>query len=178
MDAIVANQLENIGGAGHMSSFVQDNSGNWHFFYWGNELVSFAAVNDPSILKDAEEINTWLKEEGLSDGKYKYDGFCYILGDFSESSDYYKDLADQFKEDVKNNDIGWFDWKNKNYNLVTRNCTQETMKGLYKGKIGPNGEQTVEQIHNKSGYIISVLPNANLYNLQSIYGSKTLNWWE
>lgn len=52
------------------------------------------------------------------------------------------------------------------------------MKGLYKGKIGPNGEQTVKQIHNKSGYIIAVLPNANLYNLQNIYGSKTLNWWE
>ena len=70
------------------------------------------------------------------------------------------------------------DFKNKNYNLVTRNCAQETMKGLYLGKIGTNGERTVKQIHNKSGYIIAVLPNANLYNLQKVYGSKSLNWWE
>ena len=74
--------------------------------------------------------------------------------------------------------VGWFDWKNKKYNLVTRNCTEETMKGLYKGKIGPKGEKTVKQIHNNSGYSIGVSPNANLNNLQKVYGSKSLHWWE
>ncbi len=138
LDAIVANQLENIGGAGHMSSFVQDDSGTWYFFYWGNNSVSLTVVDDSSILKDAEKINTWLEEKGLSNGEYKYDGFCYILGDFSESKDYYQNLADQFAKDVENNDIGWFNWQNKNYNFVTRNCAQETMEGLYKGKIGPD----------------------------------------
>lgn len=178
LDAIVANQLENIGGAGHMSAFVQDDDGIWYFFYWGINSVSLTKVDDSSILNDPEKINTWLEEQGLSNGEYKYDGFCYILGDFSESKDYYQKLADQYNSDIENKKLGWFGFKNKNYNLVTRNCAQETMKGLYKGKIGVNGEQTVKQIHNGSGYIIGISPNANLYNLQNVYGSKTLNWWE
>ena len=178
LNAIVANQLKNIGGAGHMSSFVQDKNNDWYFFYWGNNSVSLTKVDDASILNDEEKINEWLEDKNLSDGKYKYDGFCYILGDFSATKDYYQDLIDQYESDIANEDYGWFDFKNKNYNLVTRNCAQETMKGLYLGKIGTNGERTVKQIHNKSGYIIAVLPNANLYNLQKVYGSKSLNWWE
>ena len=178
LDAIVANQMENVAKFGHMSSFVQDDNGIWYFFYWGKDSVSLKEVDDSSILNDSKKINKWLKDEGLNDGEYKYDGFCYILGDFSDSKEYYQELAQQFEDDVKNGDLGWFKWKNKNYNLATRNCTQETMKGLYKGRIGPEGEKTVEQVHHRAGYIIAVVPNCNLSNLQEVYGSRTLNWWE
>jgi len=178
LDAIATNQLKNIGGAGHMSSFVQDENSDWYFFYWGNNSVSLTKVDDVSILNDEGKINEWLENKNLSDGKYKYDGFCYILGDFSASKDYYQKLVNQFSQDIKNNDEGWFGWNNKNYNFVTRNCAQETMKGLYLGKIGVNGEQSVKQIHNKRGFIIGIEPNANLYNLQAVYGSKSLNWRE
>ena len=178
LDAIVANQTENVAGYGHMSAFVQDNNGDWYFFYWGNDSVVLKKVDDPNVLKDSESLNNWLETNGLNKGEYKYDAFCYIIGDFSESKDYYQNLADEFDDNIANNKVGWFGFKNRNYNLATRNCTQETMKGLYKGKIGVNKEQTVGQINKRHGYGIAVIPNNNLYNLQSVYGSKSLNWWE
>lgn len=182
LDALVANQTKNIYGAGHMSAFVQDSKGNWYFFYWGNKKVVLREVDDPDILKDADSINTWLESESLSDGKYKYDGFCYILGDFSKSKKYYKKLADKYDSDMEKNGTDWFgkkkEPKNKDYNLFSRNCTQETMNGLFKGKIGVNGEKTVKEIFEDCGQEVSVVPNTNLYELQREYGSKTVNWWE
>lgn len=52
------------------------------------------------------------------------------------------------------------------------------MNGLYLGIIGAKGEQSVGEIHYNSRYGIAVIPNSNLYNLQKIYGSTTLHWWE
>ncbi len=177
LDVIVVNQTENVAGFGHMSAFVEDDNGNWYFFYWGSSSVSLTKVDDNTILYSEDKMNDWLIKKNLNTkDDPKYDAFCYIYGDFSETKDYYQKLTNQFKTDVKNGDIGWFGFTNKNYNLFTNNCTQATMKGLYLGTCSESiyGGKSLKNYYTSHGYSIGVIPNENLENLQNLFISVLL----
>ncbi len=91
------------------------------------DTVYVKGVNDPSVLLDAKSMNKWLRTEKLVKDDIDYDAFCYIPGDFTASLSYYNKLVTDMNKGLI--------YDNKDYNLVTRNCTEETMNGLMKGKL-------------------------------------------
>jgi len=196
LDAIVLNNPFLT--ASHMSAFVQDENDVWHFFFWGAE-VHYREVKDASIMSDINKINEWIRAEGMNEGvpgigSFDYDSFCYIVGNFTKSHEYFADLKNTYDKDVAKGKTGWFGIQNRNFDLTGglgfsvfgisglifgltaggTNCTQMTMAGLYLGILPDENGTTVKDFMKAAGYgSVSVDPGTNLKNLQKAFGNTS-----
>jgi RHS repeat-associated protein len=131
-DAIVINAKDSAIGFGHTSALVEDNRGDWYYYYWGDEAVAFIKAPN-KVLENLGKLNEWLDSID-PDGKYspKYTGSVYIEGDFNESVKYFSIITGTYDEKYKDGII--FN-PNEDYDVLMCNCDQTTIAGLSKGTL-------------------------------------------
>jgi RHS repeat-associated protein len=169
LDAIIINSSDSAKGAGHMSALVQDENGNWFYYFWGGN-VKYERIYDDSALANLNSLNKFLISSGyMEEGDYPYDSSVYIKGDFSESSK-------QFAQDADNWESTHGDYyevisglvnENPEYDVLNKNCTQMTLQGIFLG-ILPDGT-TVEDYYNDIGFDIGTVPNTNSVILKALF---------
>lgn len=182
LDAILIDKtIEALGGdtpIDHMSALFQDENGEWYYFFWGNEVVYEKIDNSIETL---EELNTYLRDNDLLDGKNEYFSSVYIKGDFVESHK----AAEQIKYDYEHQN--WsknsiYDFvpnlineeakiENRDYRILSENCTQVTMKLFLKGTL-PSGMSVDTYYKYVNGKTISVLPNMNIAAVQDMFYNR------
>ena len=148
----------------HTSVIVQDVYDNWYYFYWGNKNAVLLEVSSDK-LGDLDTFNSWLTDNGagefgkktdkpLHDTGNRYTTGTYIEGDFSESVNYFLEMATnaEISEKIVNKT---HKYKNKSYSLVN-NCMTVSFEGLKRG-ILPNGTKFSE--FAKFDNVGSVRPN-------------------
>ena len=181
-DAIVVTQTKEVAGMGHLGALIEDNNGDWNFFYWGTD-VKLERIDDPAIVQSPEMLNEYLAEKGwLGKNNLPYDGFTYIPGDFSKTLAKYDDVKREH-DGIKSSLSSWDAIKcsvqsfvtgetttNSKYDLFLRNCSQETVKHLGLG-ILPGGVTVDEYIISNSWIkaTSTCIPNHQLVMLQFIF---------
>lgn len=144
MDAVIitdtnAVDLPVIGKQGHTSAVVQDDNGTWWYFYWGNNNVQLIEAPDWAM-NSLQNFNKWLSPKTYNGN---YNESTYIKGDFTDSYEYYKELASQYHGG-----------KNKNYSWNHNNCLTVTIKGINRGILS---DGTSVSRFNSSNY--GIIPN-------------------
>ena len=152
-----------------MGAIVPDRNGDWYFFYWG-EIVLLEKITDSNALLSRDAFNKYLVENSLNSSGNDYDETAYIRGDFSATYDYYKALVDNYDENYADGSRSVnkviMNVNNAEYNLFTNNCTQNTMKGFYKGVLA---DGTTVKSYFTQYYCIAIIPVANQSHVQKIF---------
>ena len=145
-DAIVLISKESVGSMGHMGlMFVL--AGQWHYWYWGADTSSLSNLNPikkaftiatkniPAkvILEPVcryndisnfntmiEDVNYYLYKSGVEYGDY-FESMIYFKGCFVTAFDYFIRLK-----------------RNKEYNLLNKNCMQTSLTALLNGNFDSN----------------------------------------
>ena len=148
-DAVWIHETDSAGGFGHSGLLVQDDEGNWYFFYWGptnedpgwEEIKEMATSGVPSkcVLVKVEVEDANLHEVGgvkevmgnvvdatdddknfVKDRQDKVSSIKYLEGDYSDTLAYLYNLKKQSdNQEVK-------------YHLLFNNCVQNTWEALSK----------------------------------------------
>lgn len=195
LDAILINKpvdnAANKVGVEHMGAFFQDEDDNWWFFFWGGD-VKYVMVDDNSIFDSLEKINEWLvnyTDENnpkfeLLNKEYPYRDSVYIKGNFTASHTAALQLKNAFDTENWSNtsfiDIPFnfsngniLKIENRDYNLLTNNCSQVTMR-LFMLGILPDCTSVAAYLA-RNGYGTNVIPNINMNNMQSVFYNKATN---
>jgi len=166
VDADPTNTIE------HMGAFFQDENNDWNFFYWGVD-VKYEKVEDASIFESMEKMNAFLLEKDWNVRADKlYRDAVYIEGDFTAAHIEAGRLKQEYIDSLPS-------WNgrgvpNQSYNLIFRNCGQETMKLLMMGTL-PDGRNVGRYMHSRL-YINAISPNANMDNMQALFKNKNLQF--
>jgi len=187
-DAIFIAQTQEVSGLGHAGALIEDEDGYWNFFYWGTD-VKLDRIDDHTIVQSPERLNEYLAEKGwLGKSNLPYDGFTYIPGDFSKTLEKYNGVHEEYQNRwkplnvIKSFDLTkplWYGIKslatgewvtNGNYNLVTRNCVEETIKHLGLGVL-PSGMTVRDYMHPFESS--AVIPNEQLAIMQELFSNKS-----
>ena len=173
MDAILVNkEIEGVSGIEHMGGFFQDSDSKWYYFYWG-DTVKVKKVDD-NFNGSKSDVTAYLKrKDAMGVDNKEYRDAVYVKGDFSKSVEEGQRLQEFYDKNYKKYE-GEKKCPNRSYNLLTRNCTQETMHLFMKGKL-ESGE-SVKAFLNRRGYKeASVLPNINMHIMQVYFGNSAVN---
>lgn len=173
MDAILVNkEIEGVSGIEHMGGFFQDSDSKWYYFYWG-DTVKVKKVDD-NFNGSKSDVTAYLKrKDAMGVDNKEYRDAVYVKGDFSKSVEEGQRLQEFYDKNYKKYE-GEKKCPNRSYNLLTRNCTQETMHLFMKGKL-ESGE-SVKAFLNRRGYKeASVLPNINMYIIQAYFKNTAVN---
>ena len=173
MDAVLVNkEMEGVPGVEHMGGFFQDSESTWYYFYWGN-TVKIKEVHG-NFNGSRSDVTAYLKrEDAMGNNNKEYRDAVYVKGDFSKSVEEGKTLQQFYDKNYKKYE-GEKKCPNRSYNLLTRNCTQETMRLFMKGKL-ESGE-SVKAFLNRKGYKeVAVLPNFNMYMMQDYFKNTAVN---
>ncbi|MBQ3109805.1 MAG: RHS repeat-associated core domain-containing protein [Clostridia bacterium] len=146
LDARVITASTAVGGLGHTSLLLEDEStGKWSYYYFGpsqsgmpiwTATVILVEVPDSYTMSDGtviypldniDDLNKWLVASGVHDENSfnNYDKSVYIEGDFTES-------IEHAQNDVEKNN-GKFDWDDEIYLAVGSSCATKSMEILYDG---------------------------------------------
>ena len=135
-DAIWIQERESAKGEGHSGLMVQDENGNWFYFYWGpydenapiEDLIKgvpHGSYFDPintydsnltstsgviNVLKCAENVNT-----SASSRADNITETYYFVGDYSATCNQARNYSNSTEE----------------YNLITNNCAQKTINAFF-----------------------------------------------
>ena len=145
LDAIViTTSTMSVYGNAHTSMLVQDNSGNWYYFYWGNKNAVLLEVSADK-LTDLDTFNAWLvrncagkggekTDKPLHDSSDEYTTGTYIEGNFSASVSYFLEQAKgaNMSEEIRD---GKHEYKNNSYGLLSNNCMMVSFDGLKRGML-------------------------------------------
>ena len=173
MDAILVNkEIEGVSGIEHMGGFFQDSDSKWYYFYWG-DTVKVKKVDD-NFNGSKSDVTAYLKrKDAMGVDNKEYRDAVYVKGDFSKSVEEGQRLQEFYDKNYKKYE-GEKKCPNRSYNLLTRNCTQETMHLFMKGKL-ESGE-SVKAFLNRRGYKeASVLPNINMHIMQAYFKNTAIN---
>ena len=173
MDAVLVNkEMEGVPGVEHMGGFFQDSESTWYYFYWGN-TVKMEKVDSP-FNGSRSDVTAYLKrKDAMGVDNKEYRDTVYVKGDFSKSVEEGRTLQQFYDKNYKKYE-GEKKCPNRSYNLLTRNCTQETMRLFMKGKL-ESGE-SVKAFLNRKGYKeVAVLPNFNMYMMQDYFKNTAVN---
>ena len=173
MDAILVNkEIEGVSGIEHMGGFFQDSDSKWYYFYWG-DTVKVKKVDD-NFNGSKSDVTAYLKrKDAMGVDNKEYRDAVYVKGDFSKSVEEGQRLQECYDKNYKKYE-GEKKCPNRSYNLLTRNCTQETMHLFMKGKL-ESGE-SVKAFLNRRGYKeASVLPNINMHIMQAYFKNTAIN---
>ena len=147
-DAVWIHETDSAGGFGHSGLLIQDDEGNWYFFYWGptnenpgwEEIIEMATSGVPSkcvlVKVEVEDANlhevAGVKEvmgnvvdatddkNFVKDRQNKVSSIKYLEGDYSDTLAYLQILKQQSdKQEIK-------------YHLLFNNCVQNTWEALSK----------------------------------------------
>jgi len=133
-DAIIITAEEGAYNNGHTSSIVEDENGDWYYYFWGDTKVTVTEVPDECMVS-LDAFNEWISlgakngEDGFHQSQYyheKYTDAIYIEGDFTESLDYYNIDVKVYNKNYSKDDNG-------DYGVFRNNCVQRTITGLKKG---------------------------------------------
>ena len=184
LDAILINKkvdvLDGNTPVDHMSALFEDENGDWYYFFWG-ETVIYNQIEDDSALESLENLNEYLAEKGFINDVEYYTS-VYIKGDFTASHDAASALKSAYdKQDWERDSLldiipnfinEKLEINNADYRLLTNNCSQVTMELFYMGTL-PSGENVGDYSAQMKNFgLISVLPNANMSNMQDIFYNK------
>jgi RHS repeat-associated protein len=181
LDAILVNKrLDSApwSGIDHMGAFFQDENKDWWFYYYGDYVDYHKIVLDDtfknydSIFKNIDSINEYLWAHDLyKKENVKYRSSVYVKGDFTESHKGAQEYLSKYTQSL----ITWNGkgLSNKDYNFFLNNCSQTTMALFYKGTL-PDGTN-VGKYAAENGYGTGMLPNANIWNMQTIFYNKATN---
>ena len=173
---LVVNE-EGASGNGHVSLFVQDADGAWHYFSFASgRRDSFTVV--ASVLGFSVKGEITYKEIGTADGYdlTTFDGFrnfltdseqvpttasemdhaVYITGDFSDSFTKAKELYDRQSN-------RWAYFIRKKYNLLGYNCMHFAIDMLCYSEDFYDGHEWL-----RFQYGFNIIPNNNIENLKSL----------
>ena len=123
-------------------------------------------------------ITSYVRGRNITDHKGRsiscqYHEAVYVKGDFSKSVEEGQRLQEFYDKNYKKYEKEK-KCPNRSYNLLTRNCTQETMRLFMKGKL-ESGE-SVKAFLNRKGYKeVAVLPNYNMYMMQDYFKNTAVN---
>ena len=142
-DAIWIQEEDSASGQGHTGLMVQDDNGNWFFFYWGSTTESEDNPNIPALclgvengayyvpfdgdasrlnLRSAETIVAMVHkislDHELQDRSSKISHIIYLEGDFSNTHEYLNSLCGL---NVECEEL---------YNLILNNCIQKCLYAL------------------------------------------------
>ena len=134
-DAVWIQEEENVLTMGHTGLLVENEDGDWYFFYWGMESEGINLPNIFAALRGTDAKIVWEKLETNNFDLTKTSGVIsalkrsnnkdvdrsnlvtdtiYLEGDYSKTWDYLKNLE---KAPPK-------------YNLISNNCVQQSNKAL------------------------------------------------
>ena len=170
-DAIWIHETDTAATFGHSGLLVQDTNHNWYFFYWGPIAETFSL----DLLSGTESvcIVAMIKTEGLdmtkegdiiaaiqnsSDARIsnrasKISSVTYFEGDYTETLSYLQKLSTDAAD----------------YNLLKKNCYQETIRALSKSN---SSFSKYMHVWPDAGYFnlrTDRYINRQLQNLRSVY---------
>ena len=132
---------------GHTSLVVQNDKGDWYYFFYGVNDVSLKFVSDLDM-RSLEEFNDWTSELK----KNYYTSSTYIPCDSKEIYNECIKLVDNY--DNRKDEGNWF-YKliagndcNPDYDAVTNNCSTACWNVVMKGKLS-NGSTIREYMDNQ-----------------------------
>lgn len=144
-DAIIVTDEDALGGLGHTSALFQDSNEDWYYYYWGDKNVAVEKVDDKDALKSIDKLNAWLHSKEKDKRYYggNYTESIYVKGDFTASLEEAKFLESHYENVYgRGND-------NKDYDLLTNNCSERTFRELDLGKLN-DGTKVSSIIKNAS----------------------------
>ncbi len=126
-----------VGGLGHTSLLLQERSGRWWYFYWGDQSIKLIYVGAPTL----NSLNNYLNSHYHYTSKFgrqkyydtRYDGVISFKGNFNNSLKYVYNSLMKTKK-LKNTFI-YFKKSSTNpqYDLLSNNCMQVSIDVLLKG---------------------------------------------
>ena len=165
LDAIFILDSDAVYDLGHASLVVQDEFGDWYYFYWGQGEAVYEYIY-PDEIESLQTLNDVLNKSFMNEAQYDgtYDYFVYIYGDFSDSFEYYKYIV-ELAGTVGNNN------PNMLYSLWDNNCTQTVTDALMLGKL-PNNKDFSKYLKDNS-----VIPNFQFYNVADAAIKSGYGYW-
>ena len=180
LDAILINKnVDNFAGyinVEHMGAFFQDKNKDWYFLFYGDKVV-YEKV-DSGIFDNLDSVNEYLYSHGLYAKEDRpYLASTYVKGDFTVPHEEAQKLQSKYADAKSIYDatekVGDKEYFNADYNGVLNNCGQVTMRLFYQGTL-PNGTKVGDYVKLR-GHGNSVLPNENMWNMQSIFYNNATN---
>lgn len=151
---------------GHTAVIAQNSNGEWYYFSWGQDYADFIKVDDWA-LNSLDNFNNWL-------GMYKYDytTSTYIGGDFSESVNYFQDLASTYVNE-KGEKLARGTTNNE-YDAFSNNCLQVVYEGLNKGILSDEKTKFKSYVNTKGARI----PNIEKSIIATLFYNKAFTYDE
>ena len=101
---------------------LQNDKGEWYFFYWAKNAVDFVEVPKESM-ESLDTFNEWAKIHGNPND---YTMSTYIKGDAQATFDYCQKLYDDYNKKVEETGEN----SNPKYSIPFYNCAQASMDAL------------------------------------------------
>ena len=151
--------LQDIDGVfymGHTSLLIQERPGRWWYFYWGDKSIQLIYIGTCTL----KSLNKYLNDNGYYSGTY--DVYIKLKGDFYQSLTYiYYELL-HWSPPFGLSRKCIINANNPNYNLISSNCMQMSIRALLRGDFG-KGDRTYKRI--LSLYSLQPIPNVSYNSL-------------
>ena len=151
LDAIIITNknsvgIEGVATAGHTSAIYQDRNGDWYYTYWGNKATAVIKIPNQymgSLDSFNTGLNNFLEAWNFTNITSNYIDATYIMEDFTQSlNEAFRDVREASSNEFSNGELFSLDdgslvfqGHNSPYNVLYRNCFDETYDSLSKSTL-------------------------------------------